>query len=290
MLANSYLYYFCDRINNMDKEKTNITPNEFDAVDNKKRLYITYDKKLTTKIKLKEEGLIWDYSANKWFFPEAFLFKLKGIAPWINNPLFHIYCSELYILENEIECWNCKNKIKVYAFATDRSYQKDEDYKANKNLKLLPYLTWTPQVLYSYIKKNTNLKPRVTGDKSSPYGAKYLANICPHCHSTQGDWHLFYTKSKNAFWSSLVYDDVPKLKAAKFENDILLEFNYYVPQLDLNEPNTSIYQVDKDINIQNMAKLKENWEIQPNINVIREKIPIHKQKPYKKKKSPNIPN
>lgn len=105
-----------------------------------------------------------------------------------------------------------------------------------------------------------------------------------------GDWHLFYTKSKNAFWSSLVYDDVPKLKAAKFENDILLEFNYYVPQLDLNEPNTSIYQVDKDINIQNMAKLKENWEIQPNINVIREKIPIHKQKPYKKKKSPNIPN
>lgn len=63
----------------------------------------------------------------------------------------------------------------------------------------------------------------------------------------------------------------------------MLEFNYYVPQVDLNEPNTSIYQVDKDINIQNMAKLKENWKIQPTINVIGEKIPIHKQNHIKRK-------
>lgn len=258
----------------INKNKKNI---ENDFVNNKKRIYVTYDKKLTTKIKLKEEGFVWDYSLNKWFFFENMLFKLKGLAPWINNPLYDIYCSELYILENEIECWSCKKKIKVHAFATDRSYQKDEDYILNKNLKLLPYVTWTPKVIYPYIKKNTNLKPRVTGSQSSQYGSKYLANVCPHCHSVQGDWHLFYTKSKQSFWASLVYDDVSKLKATKFENDIVLEFNYYVPISEKND-----FNIIENIDIKNIAQLKDLWERQANFNIIKERISIFDKKPYNK--------
>lgn len=86
------------------------------------------------------------------------------------------------------------------------------------------------------------------------------------------------------FWAPLIYDDVPKLKATKFENDVVLEFNYYVPQTDLNDPSPSIYQVDKDINIKDIGQLKEKWERQPDVDIKEKLLDIHQQKPYKKRK------
>ena len=70
-------------------------------------------------------------------------------------------------------CWKCDKSVKVAVGYKDNE-SMDQDFFTDKELK--------------YARENGAILERRF---SGTLGAKYLANVCPHCDSIQGNWFLY---------------------------------------------------------------------------------------------------
>lgn len=267
---------------NMDKEIKNMNTNLNDAEqkdlisddsDNLKKLFVSVKNTTFAKVKFKEFGGRWDYYNKSWYMFEGLIPSVYSIISQLLAFDADLYCSELFIIKKKIKCWKCNKEMEVYAFATNKSYSKYHHYRQNLNLRLIPYITWLPRELYSYVRKNTNLALRDPKSHIKKFHKqKFWTNVCPHCKAIQSEKHLFFEDSKDAFWAGILYKDAPTLYATRLISKYVLSFGLYVPLADSSDVSIQKYDIvypQTKVDILEVNLLKQSWKRENDIDLNR---------------------
>jgi len=119
----------------------------------------------------------------------------------------------MIIYEFDCECYTCKNNVSYYTYLIFHEYENDVAFPLDMNFVRLAYSEMPSHKDNPYFDINSdalNFPVKVLGDdkalddavinsgkfsnikfvRTKRAGKSYAANICPHCHSLLGNYHL----------------------------------------------------------------------------------------------------